>query len=749
MGLVLLMGGLMLAKWLLLPQPKYSSKPLPAAPRAFVMPDQQAVFAQYSGSAGCRECHPAEFEKWQHSHHGLAERAANAELDANAFGPGKGFEHGSQRTDPLVQDQGYALKALGFQGQIKAFPVVRVIGHDPLRQFLIAGERGALHASEACYDPKRGDWFNVYGQEDRRPGEWGHWTGRGMVWNQMCASCHNTRLRKNYEAASDSYHTAMAETSVGCESCHGPMRSHQDWQRQHRGAKGDPTLMKFSRDAQTETCAGCHARRAELTGDFVPGDSFWDHYDLSITDGSDLFYPDGQIRDEDYEFTSFHSSRMHHSGVRCMDCHDMHSMKTLLPGNQLCMRCHTQGGFPKAPVIAEATHSFHASGSTGAQCVACHMPTTTYMQRHPRHDHSFSVPDPQLTLDWGVPNACNKCHQDKDAAWAATAAKKWWGDRLERRTRSRANIVARARAGRPEARGEILAWLRETADETAPWRASLALLLEAWATDEETQATLQRLLKDEHPLVRRSAIRALESQVENPQIRRAIEPCLMDAARLVRVAAAWALRSSIREDEVAAQDLRHMLELNSDQPSGQMQKGQWHYARGETQQAEDAMKQAIAWDPNSPPFHRDLAMLQASAGKLQEAIGSLQAASKRAPNHAPYLYELALLQNEAGDLAAATQSLQRCVKADAKHARAWYNLGLALHQQGRSAEAIAALRQGESADPNDGAIAYARATILYPMGRRDEALAAVEAALRAQPQLREAQQLRALILSGQ
>jgi tetratricopeptide (TPR) repeat protein len=89
------------------------------------------------------------------------------------------------------------------------------------------------------------------------------------------------------------------------------------------------------------------------------------------------------------------------------------------------------------------------------------------------------------------------------------------------------------------------------------------------------------------------------------------------------------------------------------------------------------------------------------------------------------------------------------VKADAKHARAWYNLGLALHQQGRSAEAIAALRQGESADPNDGAIAYARATILYPMGRRDEALAAVEAALRAQPQLREAQQLRALILSGQ
>ena len=49
--------------------------------------------------------------------------------------------------------------------------------------------------------PRSNEWFNVYGSEDRRPGEWGHWTGRGMNWNSMCATCHNTRLRKNYDAA--------------------------------------------------------------------------------------------------------------------------------------------------------------------------------------------------------------------------------------------------------------------------------------------------------------------------------------------------------------------------------------------------------------------------------------------------------------------------------------------------------------------------------------------------------------------
>ena len=47
----------------------------------------------------------------------------------------------------------------------------------------------------------------------------------------MCAACHNTRLRKNYEPQTNSYHTKMAEMSVGCEACHGPMNDHVAWQK--------------------------------------------------------------------------------------------------------------------------------------------------------------------------------------------------------------------------------------------------------------------------------------------------------------------------------------------------------------------------------------------------------------------------------------------------------------------------------------------------------------------------------------
>ncbi len=89
-----------------------------------------------------------------------------------------------------------------------------------------------------------------------------------------------------------------------------------------------------------DTCSVCHSRRSDLTGEFKPGDSFFDHQEMMIVDGTDGYYADGQVHDEDYEFASFLSSRMHTNGVTCMDCHQPHSAKTILPGNLLCLRCH-------------------------------------------------------------------------------------------------------------------------------------------------------------------------------------------------------------------------------------------------------------------------------------------------------------------------------------------------------------------------------------------------------------------------
>src|SRR5690606_34906586 len=92
-------------------------------------------------------------------------------------------------------------------------------------------------------------------------------------------------------------------------------------------------------------------------------------------------------------------------------------------------------------------HSFHAAGSAGNECIQCHMPQTTYMQRDPRHDHGFTIPDPWLTQQHGIPNACNRCHEDQSTDWALSAVEKWYGDKMNRPTRTRADLIARARKG--------------------------------------------------------------------------------------------------------------------------------------------------------------------------------------------------------------------------------------------------------------------------------------------------------------
>ncbi|HUK63332.1 MAG TPA: multiheme c-type cytochrome, partial [Dongiaceae bacterium] len=179
-----------------------------------------APLSAYAGSASCRGCHPAEYQRWWSSHHALAERAVGGPADRRAFDPPRRFDHGTQHTDVALSGDRHRLVTAGAGDRMDTIFAERVIGESPLRQFLVRSAGGRWQALEASYDPAHDAWFDVYGAEDRRPGEWGHWTGRGMNWNSMCASCHNTRLRKNYDARSDTYATKMAEMSVSCEACH-------------------------------------------------------------------------------------------------------------------------------------------------------------------------------------------------------------------------------------------------------------------------------------------------------------------------------------------------------------------------------------------------------------------------------------------------------------------------------------------------------------------------------------------------
>ncbi|MDB5320884.1 MAG: hypothetical protein JWN40_2515 [Phycisphaerales bacterium] len=693
-------------------------------------------FATYAGSGACRDCHAKEFESWSKSHHGLAERVPDPALDRAAFDPPREFSHGSQKTQVRAAGDKYEIVTPGYEGAATAYPVVRVIGVDPLRQFLTPAPGGRLQTLEASYDPHKDQWFNVYGNEDRRLGEWGHWTGRGMNWNSMCASCHNTRVRKNYDERGDSYQTTMAQPTVSCESCHGPMKQHADWQKSYASTPHPATATslpsRFSKDQILDTCATCHARRADLTGDFVPGDAFQDHHSLTIPDLSDLFYPDGQVREEDYEFTAFLGSKMHAAGVRCGDCHDPHSSKPLFAGNALCMRCHN-GSFTGSPLIVPEQHSFHKADSAGNQCVNCHMPQTTYMQRHGRHDHGFTIPDPLLTKEHNVPNACNRCHADKDADWSLATTDKWYGAKMQRPTRERAQWIAKARRGDDAARPTILRQLKE--EKQGFWRAVAAAVLGQWVGSPEVAPALVAVMDDADPLVRENAARSLEplAQQQDAAVRGAIEKRLGDAVRSVRVRAAWALRDAVQPESPAGRDLLDYLRQSADQPGGAMQQGIYHIARNEVNAAAEYFRKAVTWDPNSAPFRDSLAVALSMQGNNSAAIEQLEWAAKLDPRDAEYPYKLALAYSESGKFDKAIELLQQTLKLNPRHPRAAYNLGLAYSQTNLLDAAVAALRQAEATSPADPQIPYARATIHARQGQKGEAREAAQRALQLDP----------------
>jgi tetratricopeptide (TPR) repeat protein len=728
---------------------------LQSSPPAKVIPDEKGVFAAYAGSASCKNCHEEAYDLWKTSNHALAERRLAAARDEPAFQPSRTFQHGTQHTDVGFANGQYQVVALGPAKRYEPFTVERVIGHDPLRQFLVQFPGGRYQALEASYDPRANEWFNVYGNEDRQPGEWGHWTGRGMNWNDMCAACHNTRVRKNYDERTDSYRTTMAEMRVGCESCHGPMKAHNQWQQQFgKSGRKDPTMPRWTQKQTLDNCAFCHARRNDLTGDFKPGDDFFDHMRLTIVDGSDVFYPDGQVREEGYEFSAFLGSRMHHRGVSCLECHNPHSMKTILPGNWLCIRCHI-GTRPDAPAIDPVAHSHHKvfgydtngvlinfdlmtykpkeTRETGGECVNCHMPQTVYMQRHWRHDHGFTVPDPLLTKQHGIPNACNRCHQDKDAEWSVAWVEKWYGPKMDRPARRRAQLIASARNGNATARDDLLNLL--ATEEIPYWRAVGAGLLGPWSGEPAVTAALLRGLADTNALVRAECVRGLEPLVENGNsgASAAIGQRLEDPVRSVRVAAAWALRSTVSLSSRAGSELLHSLDLHADQPVGQMQKGSFAFARNEPQQGLAHFQKAVERDPNSAPIRHELAVALSVLNRSAEAVAELEAAARLDPRNAEYSYKLGLAWNEVGDTAKTIASLETAVRLDPSHAPAWYNLGLALSQAGRSEDALLALVRAESVAPADPRNPYARATILARLGRLEEARQAARRALEIQP----------------
>ncbi len=705
-------------------------------------------------SQTCVACHAEIHAGWAKSDHALANRPLDAEHDREAFQKHPVITDGGSKfelawpTDAAGQP---AMNEVMPDGTKRAFTPAAVLGWKPLRQMLLPSEGGRLQPTDLAYDPAKKEWFNTFGQEGRRHGEWGHWTGRGMNWNSMCAHCHMTGYQKNYDATKDAYASTWVEHGVGCIQCHGALPSDHASKyasKTKKASEGFDSAIMGDRKRAMETCAPCHARNELLTDTFQPGASYHDHYRITLPVQPGVYWPDGQQRDEDFNWTSVLISRMGHAGVTCMDCHDPHTNKMILPteNNQLCLQCHAAPGRQQpngtlATVIDPLVHSHHAPDTPGSRCVDCHMPTTSYMQRAPRHDHGWLKPDPLLTKELNIPNACSRCHADKPIDTLIAATDAWYGEKMNSRQRARARAVDAAQTGKPGATDQLLAALN--GEDIPAWRATLLQLAAPDAAQRaDVVAAGRQALVAADPLERAAGVQVLGSL---PQSAEWLRPLLNDPVRLVRLDAEWALSRELAPDSPERRELDTYFKLTLDQPSGRFRIGQDLANRGQLVEAEREMALAAKWDPYSGGIHEGRGFVLAQLGRSAEAGAAFYRAGQLAPNDAQAPYRAALAYAEGGHLTEAENALRESVRRDPQLDRAWYNLGLLLAQKEKLAEAQEALQKAESAALARGErvadYPYALATLLLRGERKEEGLAAAKRALEYDPNYAPARQL--------
>ena len=722
--------------------------------------------ADFVGSPACAECHLAQYEKWQDSHHDLAMQEANAKTVLGNF-DGQTVSIFGVKSRFFRRDGEYWVETENSSGETEAFKVAYTFGVHPLQQYLLEFPRGQFQALSIAWDARAAKeggqrWFHLYPDEHIRHDDPLHWTGRLQNWNFMCAECHSTNLQKNYSANDDSYATTWSEIDVACESCHGPgsihiARANDDdydagaglvlslddhgsavWQMNDQ--TGIAELSELTRPAlvQPESCGRCHSRRGTISQAYEYGKPLLDTHMPALLDQG-LYHADGQILDEVYVYGSFLQSKMYRAGVTCSDCHDPHSIELRISGDvsNVCSQCHAPARF------ANSDHHFHASGEV--QCVDCHMPASNYMVVDPRRDHSFRVPRPDLSEEIGGPNACTGCHSEESNDWASAAVKKWYGA---------------ARAATPHYGQALHAGRENTANQRELVRALIderdvpgivkatAYELMTWPVDESDVERLGKGLASIESLERVGVLRQLELWPPDVRVRLAT-PLLSDPVRAVRIAAVNTLAGSqdlLRQGQragfdAAAIEYVEAQQSSAEHPGAQTNLGNFYRDMGNLAAADEAYANALAIQPRWTSARINRADLYRLRGQDSESIDELSAGLRLDANDADLNHAMGLALVRGEDAGKTLEYLGKAAELAPDNIRYSYVHAIAMHSQGRTDEALELLQSIHDRHPADFEAAWALATINRDAGNIDQARHYAQSLAEIYPQAENVRQL--------
>ena len=680
---------------------------------------------KFVGDQTCQSCHAYQFDEWKGSHHDYAIAEADEESVRGDFGDIEFIQ--IKNSYRFYRDgQNYMVDATE-EGATTTYKIDHTFGWEPLQQYLIDIGDGKYQALHIAWDTEENRWFSLQPDVEYESDDWMHWRGGSMNWNTMCADCHSTNLKQNFDPETDSFHTKWSVLNVSCESCHGPGKDHVAFVSTSEGANASKERIRedvlngrfSSQIEELNTCAPCHSLRQKLTDDYIHGDTYLDHFDLQLP-LPDNYFADGQIRGEVYVYGSFLQSKMHAVGVQCTDCHNPHTLELKEPliDNKLCMTCHE-------PQYNTPEHHFHEPNTEQSQCVNCHMTGRIYMENDYRRDHSFRVPRPDQSAMFGTPNACNDCHTDQTPQWAAMALEDWYGSgRLSHFT----DVLLSANAGEPGSQARITELITDKSQPeiiraTAVWYAGQF-------PNSRSNRVIQDALRSDSDLVRISATKAVKKLP--PEMRRLLLTGLLDdELRAVRIFAFRSLASFSDEEfdqpyrdhfRQAMQEYRASLEISRYFPQGAMNRGQFFEQRGDTDEAIRAYREALERDSRFNPPRVNLAYLLNREGENEEAESLLRTVIEQEPQFGEAYYSLALLLAEMESLEEAIDFFEQAAVLMDEPCRVYYNLAIAQQTLGNSQAAEEAYLKAIDREPRNGDFRYGLVTLYMQQQEYQKAL---------------------------
>jgi tetratricopeptide (TPR) repeat protein len=696
----------------------------PPAPAAAEPPPPTA----FAGAGACADCHADQMAAWRGSTHG---RAGGAPGEVRVLAPfdGRPIRFADAVVTPFRDGARFAFRVENrATGDDTTVTVDGVIGGGHMegggtQGFVTRAADGTWRFLPFDWSRHGRFWFcNTQTRTDT--GDWrpitaamslrecGDWTPARVLGDDPrfpnCQNCHGSGVALA-DAGAGAWRTDVRSLAIDCESCHGPARAHVDRLRRGDARGGDiglEPLAALDKDASLAVCWSCHATKDRLADGWHPGTPLTAHYALGLPQlGPDApLGSDGRTAGFAYQEGHRWSDCYRNGGMTCTSCHDPHTQGyrtvdgTPLPGrvdDRQCTACHA------SKAVEVASHTKHAAGSTGSNCVACHMP---YLQQpmvgarvpYGRSDHSIASPRPAVDAAMGLVGACRQCHADRSVEALARDTDRLWGP-LKPHDPAVAGLLA--------------------ADTVTDAARAASVLLVVDSRHGAAQATgiaryLERFLRPGMPALAGDAERRLTALAESPDddvaalalaarhYARGHEPATVRALALTARAlgARWA---AVRPRWVAA--------------LGAVGDAQREAGAGD--RAVVAYRAALMIAPADPRLHRNLGLAFLGMQDPAAAAAAFEAAVARQPGDAIAWLNLGVAKEALGDAVGATAAWERALAADSGVAAAATNLANARLAGGDAAGAVPLYQRALARDP---ALARAHFGLALAWLQRDE-----------------------------